>query len=345
MMIIKYDDSYELEYETFLMSNDHTLIYSSIKYKKFLEKFLGAKNHYLIAVKNDKIQGILPLFYWEGELGVVINSLPFYGSNGGLIVLNNNSAIKNELLGELNSVCEEMDCISATIITSPYDEQLFYSHNFNPTFIEERISLMTQLPVGKDSECKLFDIYDRKVRNAIRKAMKSSIIITLDVTSENVDFLISTHALNMKKLNAIPKPKKFFNDLFGIMNKNADYKLFTAYFNGVPIASLLTLYYNKTVEYFVPVLDSNHRSKNPMNLLIYHAMRDAISNGYLFWNWGGTSAYQQGVYSFKKKWGSTERKYHYNVKVYDDSILNNTSENLLRLYPFFYVVPFSQLLP
>ena len=60
------------------------MVYYIIKYKHFIENLLNVESHYLIAVDNNQIQGILPLMIQNGKFGNVINSLPFYGSNGGI---------------------------------------------------------------------------------------------------------------------------------------------------------------------------------------------------------------------------------------------------------------------
>jgi hypothetical protein len=49
------------------------------------------------------------------------------------------------------------------------------------------------------------------------------------------------------------------------------------------------------------------------------------------------------VYSFKKKWGASDMPYYYYTKVYDEKLLNLSKEDLLLIYPNFYVTPFSKL--
>ena len=74
----------ELEdYRLFLKRNDHFLLYSSIEYKFLLETYLNAKSIYFVAYKKNNIIGCLPLFESQNHgMGTIINSLPFYGSNG-----------------------------------------------------------------------------------------------------------------------------------------------------------------------------------------------------------------------------------------------------------------------
>jgi lipid II:glycine glycyltransferase (peptidoglycan interpeptide bridge formation enzyme) len=106
---------------------------------------------------------------------------------------------------------------------------------------------------------------------------------------------------------------------------------------------LLCLYFNSTVEYFTPVLEKDFRNTQALTLVIYEAMVEAMSLGFSQWNWGGTWLNQDGVYDFKKRWGTTEYRYFYFTKVYDKTLQKTTKEYLLSEYPGLYLLPFDNL--
>ena len=68
--------------------------------------------------------------------------------------------------------------------------------------------------------------------------------------------------------------------------KPNDWSVFTAFHDGCPVAALLLFYFNKTVEYFTPVTVHEYRNFQPMSLIVFEAMRDAINRGMTNWNWG-----------------------------------------------------------
>lgn len=72
-------------------------------------------------------------------------------------------------------------------------------------------------------------------------------------------------------------------------------------------------------------------------------MKDSIHAGYNRWNWGGTWITQEGVYNFKKKWGTEDYPYYYYNKIYDKKILEIEKQELLEEFEYFYVIPFSVL--
>ena len=75
----------EQKYESFLLSQKTSMFYHSVKYKNFLEDILSCDSHYLLAMEANKIVGALPLMIKDGPLGKVVNSLPYYGSHGGIL--------------------------------------------------------------------------------------------------------------------------------------------------------------------------------------------------------------------------------------------------------------------
>ena len=270
--------------------------------------------------------------------------MPFYGSNGGIIEFNNNEEVKKRLINAHDDIYKRKKCIGSTLITSPFDPGLFLKTNFEYDYIDSRIGQITEMPENFDPGEALFKKYHSKTRNIIRKAIKSNISVSKEFSTTLFDFLIKTHQENIKALNGIFKPNIFFKLIKEIFEYKKDYKLFTALHNGQPISSLLVLYYNKTVEYFTPVVLKDYRNIHPLSLLIFEAMKDAIVMGYKWWNWGCTWNSQQGVYNFKKSWGTKDFPYYYYVRLTDKKILHYSKDDILEYYKNFYIVPFDKLI-
>ena len=72
-------------------------------------------------------------------------------------------------------------------------------------------------------------------------------------------------------------------------------------------------------------------------------MLDAIEHGYKNWNWGGTWLSQEGVYNFKKKWGTSDYPYYYYTKIFNEELLTLSPDYLVNNYRGFFVLPFSKL--
>ena len=178
---------------------------------------------------------------------------------------------------------------------------------------------------------------ERNVKKAIRQG------VTVEVDHSQLGRLCEMHTENIQSIGGIPKSKTFFELVPWHFIPGHDFDLYVAKRDGIIIAGLLVFYFNKTVEYFTPAIDHDHRSYQPLSLIIMTAMSDSAKKGFKWWNWGGTWESQVGVYRFKRKWAAGERKYCYHTQLNDLSVLSWPREKILETFPNFFIVPFSAL--
>lgn len=341
MEIKKLSPDYEEEYMRYILSKENTLFYISIKYRNLLEKLLGDESHYLIAVEHGNIVGVLPSFIHRDEsLGTVLNSLPYYGSNGAIIA--DREDIKVALLETYLEILRK-HCVAGTIVTSPFeDSHECYRKKLVPDFIDERIGQITFLPAhSEDRESALWNMIHKKTQGAIKKALKSNIEVRVENSKEAIDFLYRSHNEGMNRIGGLAKKKDFFELFPQMFTANKEYKIYVAYQGVKIIAAVLIFYFNQTMEYFVPVTEEGFRIYQPLSLIIYEAMKQGMYEGYQKWNWGGTWLTQEGVYRFKERWGTTDLKYYYYTNVLDRCILTQDKEKILEHFPNYYIYPFN----
>jgi hypothetical protein len=334
-------------YDAFLAGRPEALFYASNGYRSILRDLLGATDRYFAATDEaGRVEAVLPAFLSKpGDGGPVLNSLPFYGSNGG-VVGEFDPTTASPLLERFYETAREAGCASATFITSPFDSERqvsWYADNCRPDARDERIGQVTFLPDSADElpafvegSCHLM------VRRAIKKAQRSGIEVRA-TGREGLSFLKQVHEENMQAIGGIAKPQRFFDLFPDLVETPRDYRVFTAFREGEPVAALLLFYFNKTVEYFTPVIRANARTFQPLSLVIFEAMADAIRRGSRRWNWGGTWLTQGGVYDFKARWGARDLRYRYFTRLYDTSLLRRSRQDILEQYPNFYVLPFDML--
>jgi hypothetical protein len=293
-----------------------------------------------LAIDGDSIAGALPIFIKQTDLGNCINSLPYYGSNGGIVEYNNNNQVKLALLNEFDKLANDFNCVSGTIITSPFEENTsFYEESVLNKYKSVRIGQITTLA----NEDQLWTKFHSKTRNVIRKAIKSEVRFGIENTDDAFSFLIDEHISGMSKIGALPKEKSFFDSVRAVCQPGKDFNVYVAYSEGKRIAALLLFYFNKTVEYYTPVTKEEYRIDQPMSLLVFEAMKAAWNNGFLYWNWGGTHITQTGVYDFKKKWGTDDFPYYYYTCIYDKSVCKYNKEDILLHFNNYFVIPFENL--
>ncbi|MBS1652581.1 MAG: peptidoglycan bridge formation glycyltransferase FemA/FemB family protein [Bacteroidetes bacterium] len=349
-MIKVLDNNSEKQYEDFLMSIPDSLFYASNKFRKFLKEFLNEEDAYFLIFGDDgNIKAALPSFLKKNsEFGNVLNSLPFYGSNGGVIENVIDEKTRLQLIETFYHFAKENKCVSTTIISSPLKpNEAFYETNTQFTLKDSRIGQITTLPdSNNDVDAAVMKIIHYKMRNLIRKAQKLEIKVEDgNGNQEAMAFLIKTHKENLAAIGGLAKPDVFFNLIPKYFSYGNDYKIYIAKKDGQMIAAMLVFYFNKTVEYFTPVIKAEFRNSQALSLVIFEAMKSAVASGYKWWNWGGTWASQGGVYHFKSQWGTKDLTYYYYTKIFDDKILDKTKEQLLDNYPYFFVAPFNALKP
>jgi len=334
--------------------HDLSMFNCSIQFRFFLIRLfgIGCTPFYLVAKEEGKIVGILPSFVKHGKFGPVLNSLPWFGSNPG--VLADSEKIKIMLIQRFCDIARWTNCVSATFISNPFGEDFLYDvffdeYNQAKLFVDSRIGMITRIPEYTNDE--EFDktvmaLVHQKTRNQIKKSIQHGITIE-GCDGGDFNWIKNTHSDNMKAIGA-PYKEREFEIIKDQLMYGEDYKIFTnvAHENmgNVTMAGLLLKYFNKTVDYMIPALDVNFRHYDPLHVVILDAMRDAAQRGFKYWNWGGTTIPgQEGVYHFKKRFGAEESIYKYYTLIFEPAILRKSKEELLEYYKYFYVVPFQNL--
>ena len=343
------DSNTEKDYLQLLTSAPAGIFTHSLQYRKFLKKILkNAEDHYLLAYEDDELIAALPFFTCIGYLGTVVNSLPFYGSHGGIIAKPNiHKKVIDTLLNEFMNFCQKHQVVCSTLIESPFERNREAYSNYQPDYFDERIGQITSLPQfckNDEIEDSLLRIYDGKRRNRIRKALKQGFIVSHNGSKKTFEALHALHEENIRGIGGLSKPWSVFEAIRDVFIYDQDYRIYFTTDNNQIVSAMLVFYFKGMVEYFIPATLKAYRSRQPLLLLIFTAMRDAIrERKSTHWNWGGTWLSLQGVYKFKADWGATDYPYRYHIKSYKGAkfFSGMNKIDLLNGYPYFYTVPFS----
>lgn len=327
----------EDEYGTYVDGHPEAMFYHSVAHLRFLRELLGAHWNVMLARDGEgRIVGVLPGMVRNGALGPVMNSLPHYGSNGGILASTAGGIAALAAAWNLASA----DVLSATVVANPLaadDPGSRLVHDVE----DRRIGQFSDIGCAGDPAAVLMERFHSKTRNIVRKAQKQGFDVTIDDGA--LDFLRRVHVENLAALGGRRKSDAFFDLVPRHFVAGTQFRLWVASEAGEPVAALLLFYFRDTVEYYMPTVRAAWRDRQPLSLLIFEAMVDASRRGYRLWNWGGTWTSQDGVYHFKKRWGARDLPYTYYTRINDKSLLKAGRETLLREYPDFFVIPFNLL--
>lgn len=343
MHISKLEATQEDEYSRWLGRVPGSLVYYSRSFHRFLEAITEAECTVLIARRQGSIVGALPYFRKHADQGTVINSQPWYGSHGGCVVADDCNAARVPLVEAYRDVAAGLGIISATLVLSPDEEahRAEYESIIGAAAVDHRIGQISPLPaVGADLEGRLEGVLTQKTRNLARKARKQGFREVVTDESWAWRFLHEVHVQNMSAIGGTAKPLEHFEAL-RLHLPTSMRRLSVAMLDEEPVAALLLILFNQTVEYITPVVRVEHRSRQPLSFLIWEGMLRACQEGCRQWNWGGTWPSQTSLHHFKAGWGAVDRPYSYLVSATPQRVswLRTHLTEVLNAFPYFYVYP------
>jgi len=322
-------------YEALCAGADGFTLFHSWKYRRLLLALLDCRALYLGAEEGGRLAAVLPLMARSGRYGVVYNSLPFFGSHGG--VLGEAGAAEAALWKGFRDLISGADTASVNVVMNPFRP---VAPPFPCDFTDTRIGQVTPIDGCADP-----DVLRRRIVASARYDVRVAERNGISVAIENDAFasLEEMHRERMENLGGQAKPHEFFTLVPEIFQVGHDYDLYVARRDRAVVAALLVFYCGAAAEYFMPAVRPEHRSSQPTAALVFRAMQDAAARGYRLWNWGGTWPSQEGVMRFKRNWGAADRPYSYYTAVANKALLRASAAELVAAYPGFYTVPFAQL--
>jgi hypothetical protein len=336
--------------QSFFEECENELIYYSPKYLSFLKELIPdiEINYYCLSDINYKIVAIMPIAKKNvKEKGIIVNSLPFYGSHGGVLFLKgteNKAEFQRLLIQELQDDFKNENLLSVTIVENPFypfDNDIMKALGFE--VIDNRLGQFKK--IGPDlfsttSGDDLLMSFHVKTRNAVRKGLSFKPIFSQQNDPKTINWLQSVHEKSILKLDGKFKTIEVFSTLLKNFPSPKRSRLFLCKLNDKNVAAVLVLLHNKTVEYFTPVIEEEYKHTQLLSSLIYEAMDTLSKEGYELWNWGGTWESQEGVYRFKDRFGSITVPYRYFSKIENQAVKELDKVILSTHFNFFYSYKF-----
>ena len=264
-------------------------------WKRIIENTYGHRGLYLWALEGETVRGVLPLIFMNSVVfGRSLVSLPFLDLGGIQADDERTAHTLMKAYQELSSM------VGAKVIelrhgaSSMIDLPVYGS------------KVMMMLPLQSDSQA-MWTGFDGKLRNQIRKAMKSGLNIQWSGV-EGFQKFYSVFAPNMKDLGSPVHSQKFFLEIFKAFPE--DTRLLLVEKDNQTIGGAFCVKFQDT--FSIPWASSlgTFRSLCPNNLLYWEAIRWSCEHGYQWFDFG-RSTRGAGTYKFKKQWGAQESILHW----------------------------------
>lgn len=327
-----------VEYDSFLDSVNSTFFHSS-KFLQLLDNLLNAQSFFIEVKEGNKISGIIPLFIKDTKYGKVLNSLPYFGSYGG--ILSEKIEVSKLILNELNNFNQENEVLSSVIIEEPFSDNNIYEkfYKFNSTD-----SRVTQCTILDKSENELFNNLEKRVRWSIKKSTKTNIDVKkTDLNEDIISEFYQLHKKNMEDKGGQIKNKDFFQFVKKIFNAEKEYDVFVGYHDDIPISFLLVFYHKKFTEYYMPAQNSDYKNLQTSSKLIWESIKESLNQKKYYYNFGGTPKNNESLYRFKRGWNASDYNYRYFVYRDLERIKEIDLNELKKAYDNFYVFPYDDI--
>lgn len=256
-----------------------------------VEAGTGQRAHRLIATRDGRIEGVLPLTAMRSMLfGKALVSSGFAVGGG---VLATSEEARERLLAEGWRLAERLGCPSLELRGGALPD------GGQGWQVKEDAYAGFSRPLASDDEAELKAI-PRKQRAEVRKALGADMAISVGRGPRDRAAHYAVYAESVRNLGTPVFPRRLFSAVLDGFGEDAD--ILTISHEGRPVASVLSLYHGGTVMPYWGGGTWAARGLRANELLYFALMRHARERGCKAFDFG-RSKLGTGAFAYKKNWG------------------------------------------
>lgn len=280
--------------------------YHAWGWRRVFANAFGHEPVYLIARAGTEVVGVLPIVHIKSLLfGSSLTSLPFL-NYGGVMADTEKAAALLIATAREEARARKCEHVELRHIARQFPDLPCKTH---------KVAMHLALSAN------LWEDLDRKVRNQIRKAEKSGLVVQRGGEELVADFY-TVFARNMRDLGTPVYSRRLFEEVLRTFPDRS--QLHIVRFNGAAVAAGLT--YRTATMVQLPWA-SSIRDYNPLcpNVLLYwDAMQFAQSTGASTFDMGRSTP-NEGTFRFKAQWGAEPVPLHWEYQLLTGDQLPNVS--------------------
>ena len=283
----------EAEWDRYVRSAAGATFFHQLGWRWLVERTFGHRAHYLTALRDGRIVGVLPLFELKSLLfGHSLVSIPF-AIGGGLVA--DDAAAAKALLAAAKDLARErrVDYLELRSET-PLDDPELVTKNLYVTF-------RADLAQGEEALLKRMDRKRRQMMSYVAEGARSRPRRRPQGAAAFLQDVLRQHAppRHAGLSEAVPWPTRSSTGIRRIAN------LFFVYHEGQPVAGVLNLLFRDVVMPFYAGADRTERPRGVDDYLYLAIMRWGRENGFRTFDFGRSKTRDQN-YKFKARWGMDE---------------------------------------
>ena len=297
-----------IEWDAFVRSTLGGSPFHLLAWKRAVESSFGHRPHYVMAVGERGIEGVLPLFEVRGLLGGRgLISVP-YGVYGGICT--QSAAASQLLLDHAGELARRVDAGYVELRHRAGQELDLPTKSLYVTFSR---------PITGDDEENLLAI-PRKQRRMTRQGAKSG--LHGEFGMQHLDAFYDVYAHSVHALGSPVFPRRLFGAIVQEFQKECE--LLTIWKDGRVLAGVLTLFYEDQA---LPYYGGALREALPYainDFMYWELMCHVAHAGFRVFDFG-RSREGTGPYNFKRHWGFEPQPLPYQYLLLDGAAIPNVS--------------------
>jgi len=250
---------------------------------------------FVLEDRNGDIRAAIPCFVVKSMLtGTRIVSLPFSGCCDPLV----DSASDFSLL--LDRIIDTLDDLSG----SYYELRTFRNaDSIKDSRLKVHSYHKTHVLDLRQGFVKIQSEFPRDIIYSHRRALKSAVTIKQVESEQDLKEFYFVNAGTRKRLGLPVQPYRFFKNMWEILYPQSYLDAFLARLNGKTIAGMILFKFGNTVFDSFRASIPKYSAVRPNHLLLWTAIERACLKGYDYFDFGKTTSENQGLLSFKSRWG------------------------------------------
>lgn len=269
--------------------------YHRFEWKHINETEFGHATHYLSAIRDGKVDGVLPMVEIRSRLfGHILCSLPFVNYCG---LSAPDSGAGTQLLESAYGIAKERNADYIEL------RGLSVAHESLP-LSQDKVSLTLDLASDPDD---LWNGFKSKHRNNIRRVYKFG----LEVRSGHLDLLDTFYDIMCESWRSLGTPiyrKQYFRSILESFGDRT--KIFVVMADGKPVATAFNGYDGDMVEGMWAGSLFKYRKLQSSYILYWEMIKDACERGCSGFHLGRSSV-ESGGEAFKSKWGAHSKQLYW----------------------------------
>ena len=284
-------------WNAFVESCPSATFFHRVEWKDVIEQAFGHPAHFLLAERNGRILGVLPLARVKSLLfGDALASTPFC-VYGGVAAVDERTRVLLEEAAERLAVELGVDYLELrNRINSVHD------------WPKKDLYVTFRKAIDPDPEANMRAI-PRKQRAMVRKGIKAGLVSEID---DDIDRFYAAYSTSVRNLGTPVFSKRYFRILKGAFGDSCE--ILTVTKDGHTVSSVMNFYFRDEVLPYYGGGTQDARALKANDFMYWEVMRRAAEGGVRVFDYG-RSKVGTGSYSFKKNWGFEPESLHYQYRL------------------------------